>query len=146
MNNRPKNTSQLIFGFGYGLALALLSFVLAGFGHGTYIPFAVSSAPFGVFGGPPVVIGALVLWPFAFRLAVSARGTTGRKLFGGVILLHYVGAVVSLTYPVDGDWTYFWKMMEFASWAAITWLGVYVFGQVLMWTWFLRELRTTEAA
>jgi hypothetical protein len=124
----------------YGLILALLSFGMMGGGHGTYIPFALSAAPLAQmsFPGETIYLGLIaapVLWACAAGLASGKRF---HRAFLIVLMIHYGGVALSLIRPVDGDWSYFTRVMRSAGEAVLLWLVTYVLGQALLWYWFLK--------
>src|SRR5689334_14355527 len=92
----------IIAGLTYGLILGLLSFLLMGAGHGTYVPFTISSAPFGLVTYLPftVVFGLIaipILWAFVALAAERRR----HHMFRVALIVHYVGVALSLINPMD---------------------------------------------
>ena len=68
MGGRKRQDVRVVMGVGYGLTLAALSFLLMGFGRGTYLlPLAISSAPLAVIEYPP---------PFTFFIGLGERKRT----------------------------------------------------------------------
>jgi hypothetical protein len=63
-----------------------------------------------------------------------------------VIIVHYLGVAVSVINPLDGDWTYFRKMMLFSRPIVFLWFLIYAGGQVLVWYWFVNGRGTQQAA
>jgi hypothetical protein len=150
MTDAMSDVARAIIGLVYGLILGALSFMLMGAGHGTYVPFAVSSAPLALVTYPPltIILGLLaapVLWASLARIAPDKKWRTA---FLAVLLLHYIGVAISLIRPPDGDWSYFARMMQFSGSIVFLWLVVYVLGQALIWYWFIsaKRRRTTLPA
>jgi hypothetical protein len=126
-------------GFMYGMILTFLSFGLMGGGHGTYIPYTISSAPLAQlsFPGETVYLGLLaspVLWACA---AVLSSGKRFQSAFLLVLAVHYGGVLLSLIRPIDEDWSHFNRVMRLAGEAVLLWVFAYVLGQALLWYWFL---------
>jgi hypothetical protein len=127
-------SKALVAGFGYGFILACLSFMLMGFGHGTYVPFAISSAPLAmidyltgtIFIG---LFGAPVLWALIADLVAKKF----HRPFLITMALHYAGVTFSLVRPIDDDWSYFLRMMRFSGGTVILWIVAYVLGQAILW-------------
>ena len=136
-------------GVGYGLTLAALSLLLMGFGHGTYLPLAISSAPLAVIKYPPPFTffiglgGCVVLWVFVAAISCSERR---RPAFRTVLILHYIGVAIAVIEPIDGDWSYFSKMLQVSGPAVLLWIVAYVLGQAMVWNWFAEGKSTAEAA
>ena len=56
----------------YGAGLFIFALLAAGFGHGTYLPFAVFGAPISLVHERSALVGVLILWPAAgFVLGAS---------------------------------------------------------------------------
>ena len=118
-------------GFGYGLWLELLSWMLMGFGHGTYIPATVSSAPFGRI---PMLafFAAPFLWAYAFKSACSGR----RKAFPALMAVHTLGVIVCILWPIDYEYRHFWRTVEFAPTLVLFWFFSYIGAHGLAWSWY----------
>jgi hypothetical protein len=130
---------QIIAGLTYGLTLDILSFMLMGAGHGTYLPFAISSAPFGLVNYPPfTVLFGLIAIPTLWTFVALAAEQGWHKAFRVVLIVHYVGVALSVINPIDGDWSYLGRMMRFSGPIVVLWSLIYVVGQVLVWYWFLK--------
>jgi len=133
--------------------LARLSFFAAGAGHGSSVPFFLSSAPVGVlgffgnsgfyaalFGGAPVVwatFGALV--------APSGRARWFR-LTQVVVLLHYASglALIAATTGLD-ELARLERLLRTTPEFIALWAAVYIVGQVALWWRIARpnQLRPT---
>jgi hypothetical protein len=124
-------------GLKYGSALAVTSALAAGFGHGTYTPVNVSSAPFGGLGFTVALAGTVFLWT-AVGLGLDwLQGRARRYVISVVLIGHYCSAVWLLSSP-DNDLSYLvrgplslWIM--FGLWGLL-----YVYVQVVAW----RSLRS----
>jgi hypothetical protein len=117
-----------VIGIGYGLGLAVLSFMAAGAGHGTYLPLAVASAPLVILGVPTALLGTPVLWAVIGRLA-----TVQPAIAMPAVLVHYGAAGWLVVGTEFGDRQYILKIHEFAPWLLPTWTLFYLAGQVAVW-------------
>jgi len=138
---------RLIAGLVYGLILGALSFLLMGAGHGTYVPFAISSSPFAVVNYPPftIVLGLIavpILWTFV-AVALEQRWNRVVRL---TLIVHYIGIAVSLLNPIDGDWSYFESMMRSAGAIVFLWALTYLVGQIVVWYFLLKARPMQQAA
>ena len=99
-----------VVGFAYGSVLAFLSFLAMAAGHGSWVPFLLSSAPFGVlvfFGDfsfyAALIGGAPVVWAsFGALLAPSGR-VKWRRLTQVLALLHYASGLALVAATNDDD-------------------------------------------
>ena len=141
MMARRESTRAIIgavVGFAYGSILALMSFLALGAGHGSSVPFFVSSAPLGVLGffGEPgfyaaVFGGAPVVWATFGALVAPAGRAKWRRLTQVLALLHYASglALIAATRGLD-ELGYLERLEpEFVA----LWAAVYVVGQVALW-------------
>ena len=125
-------------GFAYGSVLACLSFLAMAAGHGSWVPFLLSSAPFGVlvffgdFGFWAALIGGSpVVWAtFGALLAPSGRAKRLRLLTQVLALLHYaLGlALIAATQGYD-DLENLARVLAMM----LIWAAVYLVGQVALW-------------
>jgi uncharacterized integral membrane protein len=135
-------------GLGYGLILGVLSFLLTGAGHGTYLPLAISSAPLVVIDyAPPFtfVIGLLgcpALWVFVASISCGERW---RSVFRAALIMHYLGVVFAVIRPIEGDWSYFVRMLRFSGPAVVVWMSAYVIGQAMIWSWSKQKILLRQA-
>jgi hypothetical protein len=121
-----------IWGLAYGITLAIASGLAAGFGHGTYAPIQVSSAPFGAFGFTAALAGTVVLWTAVGMGFEWLESRGGRNALRIVLLAHYC-SVVLLLVVVDNDVTYLVRG-PVALWLVFgVWSLLYTFGQVVVW-------------
>ncbi len=140
MRAYPKSRRAIVgavVGFAYGSVLAFLSLLAGGAGHGTWVPFLLSSAPFGVlvffgdFGFYAAFIGgAPVVWAtFGALLAPSGRAKWLR-LTQVLALLHYASglALIAATAQYD-ELAYLARVLE----VMLVWAAVYLAGQVALW-------------
>jgi hypothetical protein len=118
-------------GLAYGILLAIMGFLAAGFGHGTYVVIGLSSAPCGL--GQNVIfalIGAPLLWLLSAFLSGGSRHWAWRALYLFVMTVHYVSLPWILQAPSPfADWSYVHKV-EGLFWAAIVF---YCAGQIGLW-------------
>ncbi len=99
---------QVIAGLTYGLILGILSFILMGAGHGTYVPFAISSAPFTVVNYPPftIVLGLIAI-PIIWIFVALAAEQQWHTAFLVVLIGHYIGVAISVINQINGHCSYF---------------------------------------
>jgi energy-converting hydrogenase Eha subunit C len=132
---------RTLAGLCYGGVLGLLSIVAAGAGHGTYIPMAVSSAPFGFFGFRAAAVAAPILWGAVGVLLHRHRMGSRKRIIPIVLLIHYGSAVALAVSPSFGDWAYVQRSMPAIGTIMFTWGAIYVLGQLAIWRAVLRAAR-----
>lgn len=142
-------TKLALVGAAHGTVLAVLAFLAAGYGHGTYVVLGLASAPLGLLGIIAALIGLPFLWAAMFVLA-----RRNRSAFVFAMLVHYLSAAVLLTTrqfaDQFGDWDYFgraWTRSGVFLFVCFLW---YFAGQVLLWMDFVtkktRKSRDPEVA
>jgi hypothetical protein len=126
----------------YGSILSFLSIFAAGGGHGTGIPFVLSSAPLDVFGlaawrsdlgGLAMLLAPPLVWAAIGSLAaLSGRGTSLR-LTQILALLHYASGLALVTMRSA-------ELLPLRSFVnvyvmvnVLVWATVYLAGQVALW-------------
>jgi hypothetical protein len=134
----PDNQRWIWLGLIYGFALFAFAVVDAGFGHGTYLPFAIYGAPISII----PIVGMFVppLWwgLLGYLVATRQRGGAATML---VIHMITVVLVLWLGTPMEYGterWTYFSKVgraMPVWLWSG---MSVYVVGQLVAWTATIR--------
>lgn len=78
----------VLIGIAYGMALDIIAFMAAGFGHGTYVPLTVFGAPFS-FAGPLVaLVYTPVFWTLVAVLLAYARSVRARWVLVVLICGH----------------------------------------------------------
>src|SRR5215470_14582057 len=89
-----------VVGFAYGSILSFLSLGAAGAGHGSLVPFYLSSAPLGVlrfFGEAgfyaAFVAGAPIVWATFGALVAPSGRAKWRRLIQLLALLHYASGL-----------------------------------------------------
>ena len=130
-----------VVGFAYGSILARLSFLTMGAGHGSFLPFLLSSAPLGVlgffgewgfyaalFGGAPVVWAT-----FGALLAPSSRAKWLR-VTQVLALLHYASglALIAATTGLD-ELARLERELRISPEFIVPWAVVYLVGQAMLW-------------
>lgn len=86
---------KLLFtGCFFGILLLMAGIELAGWGHGSYFFLAITSAPLG-----PAWIGMPLLWGGIGWLLSKSAFPRYRKAFVGLMLLHYLTALLLALYP-----------------------------------------------
>jgi hypothetical protein len=126
-----------VVGFAYGSVLAFLSFLAMGAGHGSWVPFLLSSAPFGAlvffgdFGFHAALIGgAPIVWATFGALLASSGRAKWLRLTQVLVLLHYASglALIAATTGYD-ELGYLARVRELM----LVWAAVYLVGQVVLW-------------
>jgi hypothetical protein len=127
-------------GLGYGLALTIASALTAGFGHGTYAPWRVSSAPFGVFGFTGTLVGTLILWTGVGMGFDLLESRTRRNALGLVLIGHYCSAAWLLASD-NSDLTYLLRgPVSLWLWLAVgVWGLLYTYLQMIVWRALRRD-------
>jgi hypothetical protein len=126
----------------YGSVLTFLSIFAMGGGHGTHVPFFLSSAPFGVVLWSThysplldlaALLSALLVWAgLGWLVALSGRGKSLR-LARILVLLQYASgfALVAIILP-DA-----WSVQAARHWDFVVmvsaWAMLYLLGQVALW-------------
>jgi len=130
-----------VVGFAYGSILSFLSLGAAGAGHGSLVPFYLSSAPLGVlrfFGEAgfyaAFVGGAPVVWATFGALVGPYGGAKWRRLIQLLALLHYASglALVAVTGGLE-ELAYLKRLLRITPEFIVLWALVYVVGQVALW-------------
>lgn len=129
---------QVLAGLCYGGVLAGLAIIAAGAGHGTYIPMAVSSAPFGYFGFMAAAGGAPILWGGVGALLYWPRRGSRKRIMIVVLVIHYASALALVMSPSFGDWAYVVRSMPAIGTIMSVWAAAYVIGQFAIWRSSLR--------
>ena len=113
----------------YGTVLAAFGFVVAGYGHGTYLLMGLAGAPLSLLGPLEAMLASLLQWP----LVVAAKIRVP-KFARGFVLVHYATALLLLTVPSSpyADWNYAANIPH--KYRAILVAGMvwYVTGQVVL--------------
>jgi hypothetical protein len=119
----------------YGVGLFVFAIPPTGYGHGTYLPFAVFGAPLSLVHERLALFGVLILWPVGGFVLGASRRAIWPVLF---LLVHAlaVGAVLLWGSPFesgDRQWEYFEKAKRQFGGAITSGLIVYLTGQVAAW-------------
>jgi hypothetical protein len=125
----------------YGFVLALLSFLAMGAGHGTWIPFLLSSAPFGVlvfFGDvgfyAALIGGAPVVWATFGALVAPCGRAKWLRLTQVLALLHYVSGLALIEATTGyGELVHLVRPERISPEIMLVWAAVYLAGQVTLW-------------
>ena len=135
-----------IIGFIYGSILAVLALAAMGAGHGTWIPFLISSAPLGVltrFGdiGTFIAIfgGAPIIWAIFGALdALPARPRAIRTI-QILILSHYLSGLVLVFSAEFDEFNYMLRLLRIFPAVPVIWAIIYLAGQVVLWRRTIRR-------
>lgn len=129
------------YGLAFGIALFPFAFMSAGFGHGTYLPFALFAAPLslvpvvGLFAAP--VLWAGIGWLFRWR---------GASPVIAALSVHSVAAVLLLMFgtPMEAgadQLKYFLVAQRHAPGWLWTGIGLYGVGLVTAWAFAIERAR-----
>src|SRR5215471_6628438 len=130
-----------VVGFAYGSILSFLSLGAAGAGHGSLVPFYLSSAPLGVlrfFGEAgfyaAFVGGAPVVWATFGALVARSGRAKWRRLIQGLALLHYASGfvLIAATGGLD-ELAYVKRLLRITPEFIVLWAAIYLAGQVVLW-------------
>jgi len=122
----------------YSLILFVLAVICAGAGDGTYLPFRVFSAPFGLIAFSAGLYGVPALWLVAGGLLLAGRARYSRTAFVILMCCHYLGIIAVVATTQGTKWSQFFELSQTLSpgvFIALAFL-VYGIGQVLMWRRF----------
>ncbi len=127
-----------LIGFSYGCILALLAFAAMGAGHGSWIPFLISSAPFGVltFLGTSgftvsVVAGAPVVWATFGAMVATSGNPKLAWVTRTLLLLHYTAGLLLIAATTGfGELAYVLRMLRISPEIMVAWAMFYVGGQI----------------
>src|SRR5262252_2742427 len=133
-------------GAGYGLLLFGCAFLAAGFGHGTYLPFAVFGAPLSLVDQKIGLFAVLFVWPIGGFILGASRRLIWPTLF---LLAHAVAVGWILWHGTpferaDEQWTYFDQARGALGGAINSGFAIYVTGQCV--AWLLLGLRKWQSA
>jgi hypothetical protein len=141
-NELKKTILISIAGVVYGAVLSVLSFMLTGAGHGTYVLLFVSSVPVfwlnAIFpGNHPFIalfFGSPILWAVAGLFSVWQSGRL-RLVFPVVMATHYLGIILLIPGFYGG-----WGQTTDHLWGArdeqiytLLWFALYLSGQIALW-------------
>jgi hypothetical protein len=143
MRVRPESGRAIVgavVGFAYGTILSFLSLGAAGAGHGSLVPFYLSSAPLGVlrfFGEAgfyaAFVGGAPVVWATFGALVAPYGRAKWRRLIQLLALLHYASGLALIAATGDDELAYLERLLRITPEFIVLWAVVYVVGQVALW-------------
>jgi hypothetical protein len=122
----------ILVGILYGTALAVTSFLAAGFGHGCYVPIGLFAAPLSLL-GPAALFFLPVLWPVVAALAWLSADVLPRRLVLALMCVHYVSAVAAVTIGPFDDWDHLYRTAV----PSCLGLGIYAIGQLCLWATIL---------
>ncbi len=127
--------STTLIGFTYGLALALLAALAAGFGHGLYAPLALVSSPFALVGVRSALAATPLLWASIGFLLNPSRRRLSAFVVIAVLALSYGGAAVLLHVPNDGfaDYDRWSQLTDSIRMLSTITICLWLAGQVAIW-------------
>lgn len=123
----------------YGLVLFALALICAGAGDGTYLPFRVFSAPFGLITFSAGFYGVPVLWLVAGGLVLAGRRARNfRAAFVILMCCHYLGVIAVVATTPSAKWSQFFELGPTLNPGIFIGLAflIYVIGQVVLWRRF----------
>ncbi len=127
----------------YGLTLFLSASVSTGAGDGTYLPLNVFSSPLGIIAIGVGLFGLPLLWLLVGLLLATTANRRCRVAFVALMLVHYLGVIVTLASTSNPHWKQFLEFSRMASPGSfiIAGFAVYLLGQFWIWWLFLRSFR-----
>ena len=122
----------------YGAILFTLAIISAGAGDGTYVPFRVFSAPFGLIAFSAGLYGVPVLWLLAGGLLCTGPTQRARKAFVILMSCHYVGIIAVVATTPGEKWSQFVELSRTLSPGVfiVAAFLIYILGQFLLWRRF----------
>ncbi len=144
MMARPESRRAIvgaIVGFAYRSILANLSFLAMGVGHGSFLPFLLSSAPLGALGffgdfgfHAALVGGAPVVWATFGALVAPSGRTKWLRLTQLLALLHYASGLALIAATTGlGELARLTRVLRISPEFIVLWAAVYVAGQAALW-------------
>jgi hypothetical protein len=120
-------------GAAYGACLIVLGWVIAGYGHGSYLPIGIAASPLSLFGIRVALFVPVILWTgIALFLLREDRGS--RNIVFGIVALHYLGIVALFFVHPYKELEYLWISFEHAGVYVLFFILVYLFGQTTLWS------------
>jgi hypothetical protein len=113
-----------------------------GFGHGTYIPIALSSSPLSLIPLPGFLCTPVV-WAVIVALAAAPRTRRNRILFPSLMAVHYAVAAALIAWTHVGNWEDVRVTWDRDPGVVIAWAMFYCVAQVLAWGAFLGGVKQT---
>ena len=123
-----------------GVLVWLPALWCTGFGHGTYIPIALSSSPL-ILIPPAGILCAPVVWAVIIPLAAASRTRRNRILFPALMAAHYAVAAALIAWTHVGHWEDVVITWDRVPGVVIGWAIFYCVAQVLAWGAFLGGLK-----
>lgn len=120
-----------------GVVMGALALWCTAFGHGTYIPAALSASPLSLCGTAAALLGAPAVWG---AIALVAGGVPARRnaaVFLAMMVSHYVVAIAVISFTDLGDWSYVGKTWHAVPGIVIAWAFVYCAANATAWAVFL---------
>jgi hypothetical protein len=130
-----------------GVLVWLPALWCTGFGHGTYIPIALSSSPL-ILIPPAGILCAPVVWVVIVALAAAPRTRRNRILFLSLMAVHYAVAAALIAWTHVGNWEDVRVTWDRVPGVVIAWAMFYCVAQVLAWGAFLggvKRMPSSEA-
>ncbi len=124
-----------VLGFTFGLALAILAGLTAGFGHGLYAPLALVSSPISMIGIRSGLITAPLLWGLVGLLLKPERRKPRCFVVAAILLLSYFVAAVLLHSPSSSfaDCDQWSQVPEKIKVLAVSTATLWFVGQTVIW-------------
>lgn len=118
----------------YGVLLSIYALAFSGFGHGSYVPVLVFSAPLGFFGYASAFFLAPFLW-LAVGIAIGAGGRRATRMLIALLVLHWVSAVcLGVVEYNPSDWRViyrFWSNGLVSRSILVSGFSIYLIGQLV---------------
>jgi hypothetical protein len=118
--------------------LLLISFFIAGGGHGLMAPMVLLSGP------SPVNVGLFLVAEPLYWIAVGySVNHWKRSVFPIMVLLHYAGATAGLILDFRDDFADPYRnlheILDYFMWWIILFCVVYLAEQIILWSWWIRR-------
>jgi hypothetical protein len=127
-----------------GAVTALIAFLLAGAGHGTYLAVAITSAPWGLLFNPvDALLAAPFIWGIVATGALHARySPIAKTATAGFLIIHYLSAFLVVATTDGGSYPH--RVMSDGPGVVLTWGLVYIpLNAVCLFHLFARKPRPT---
>lgn len=126
-----------LWGLFYGFVLFVFAFLETGGGHGSCLMFGWFSSPLSLV--PGGVLGILLLWPIIGLLLMHANRPNAKATFLIIMALHYISIPLIARSEAYADPVYLKKSWAAAPEAFYLGFGIYLIGQIWIWTVFVRK-------
>jgi hypothetical protein len=127
-------------GAAYGLCLTVLGWLIAGFGHGSYLPIGVAASPLSLVEVRIALFAPVLVWALLGILLYNARHGC-KRTFLFAIVLHYLGNISLFAIEPYSELESLHRSIESLGIFVSLFALVYTLGQIIMWHNFLKSSR-----